>query len=133
MPFLSNFKGSNGQMLVTKDQALLWTDGRYWLAAEKCLPEFWTLMKMGTSDPTWFAWAVANLPSGSVIGYDPNITPADAAKTRGKFFTDNGLTFKPIPENLVHKIWSDRPSYPLGQVIVHPQEFAGTSVTDKVG
>jgi Xaa-Pro aminopeptidase len=34
MPWLSNFNGSNGQMLVTMDKALLWTDGRYWIAAE---------------------------------------------------------------------------------------------------
>jgi Xaa-Pro aminopeptidase len=56
MPWLSNFKGSNGQMLVTMDKAMLWTDGRYWLAAEKQLPTEWTMMKMSRGVPTWYQW-----------------------------------------------------------------------------
>ena len=36
--------------VVTKSDALLWTDSRYFLQAGKQLPSFWTLMKSGTRD-----------------------------------------------------------------------------------
>jgi hypothetical protein len=43
--FLTGFTGSNGTALVTEDKALMWTDGRYFLQAEKELSGDWTLMK----------------------------------------------------------------------------------------
>jgi hypothetical protein len=43
--FLTGFTGSSGTAFVTKDKAFLWTDGRYFLQAEKELSEEWTLMK----------------------------------------------------------------------------------------
>merc|ERR1719483_1495117 len=45
--FASNFGGSAGTVLVTLDTAHLWTDGRYFLAAEKSLPDTFQLMKQG--------------------------------------------------------------------------------------
>jgi Xaa-Pro aminopeptidase len=86
MPWLSNFAGSNGQMLVTMEAALLWTDGRYWIACEKCLPPDWSLMKMGGGDPRWFDWVSKNLPSGAQIGYDPLTFPANASINREEYF-----------------------------------------------
>ena len=44
--FISGFKGSNGLCVVTKDKALMWTDGRYYLAAQEQLFEGWEMMKM---------------------------------------------------------------------------------------
>jgi Xaa-Pro aminopeptidase len=46
--WISRFTGSAGSALVTTDQALLWTDGRYFLQAEQELPAGWTLMRAGT-------------------------------------------------------------------------------------
>ena len=47
--FISGFQGSAGTCLVLKDQALLWTDGRYFLQASNELSTEWTLMKSGIS------------------------------------------------------------------------------------
>ena len=44
--FISNFSGSNGIGLVTKDIALMWTDGRYYIQIEKELYPGWKMMKM---------------------------------------------------------------------------------------
>jgi Xaa-Pro aminopeptidase len=43
--FISGFSGSNGLCLVTQDKAWMWTDGRYYLQAQKELEEGWTMMK----------------------------------------------------------------------------------------
>lgn len=45
--FISGFDGSAGLAVVTADQAMLWTDGRYWLQAEQQLDHNWTLMRSG--------------------------------------------------------------------------------------
>jgi Xaa-Pro aminopeptidase len=47
-PTACSFTGSAGTAVVTTDQALLWTDGRYFLQAESELPPGWTLMRAGT-------------------------------------------------------------------------------------
>jgi Xaa-Pro aminopeptidase len=47
--FISGFTGSNGACVITKDDARMWTDGRYYLAAEKQLESGWTMMKMEAS------------------------------------------------------------------------------------
>lgn len=44
--FISGFSGSNGICVVTNDQALMWTDGRYYLQAGKQLEAGWVMMKM---------------------------------------------------------------------------------------
>ena len=48
--FISSFSGSAGTAVVTLDQALLWTDGRYHLQASQELDQNWTLMRDGLPD-----------------------------------------------------------------------------------
>jgi len=45
--FITGFTGSAGVALITQNEALLWTDGRYFIQAQQQLDENWTLMKMG--------------------------------------------------------------------------------------
>ena len=45
--FISGFDGSAGTAVVTATNALLWTDGRYFIQAEAQMDENWTLMKIG--------------------------------------------------------------------------------------
>lgn len=48
--FLSGFKGSAGTALVTRERALMWTDGRYYLQSSQEMDANWTLMKDGLPD-----------------------------------------------------------------------------------
>ena len=52
--------------MVTKDDARMWTDGRYYLQAEKQLEAGWTMMKMERGVQTWFDWVVDNIKGGKV-------------------------------------------------------------------
>lgn len=45
--FITGFTGSAGVALITQNEALLWTDGRYFVQAQQQLDDNWTLMKMG--------------------------------------------------------------------------------------
>ena len=52
--------------MVTKDDARMWTDGRYYLQAEKQLEAGWTMMKMERGVQTWFDWVIDNIKGGKV-------------------------------------------------------------------
>ncbi|KAL7703980.1 metallo-peptidase Clan MG Family M24 [Lotmaria passim] len=70
--FVSHFTGSAGTALITRDKALLWTDGRYWAAAvEQLYPEF-ELMKLGVPEtPTLSDWVADHLGSRASVGMHP--------------------------------------------------------------
>ena len=79
--FVSGFTGSAGTAVITRDAALLWTDGRYFLQAEGELSDEWTLMRMGQAGvPTLEAWAAAELPDGATVGIDPFVHSVSEAE-----------------------------------------------------
>ena len=132
MPFLSGFHGSNGHLLVTQDQAFLWADGRYWLAAEKELFPGWTLMKLTEGVPHYYEWAVENLAKGSIIGFDPMILTADNTKLRKDYFEKKGFTFLGLDSNPVNDIWTDRPQLCKDPIIRHEDKYAGKTCIEKL-
>eukprot|EP00358_Blepharisma_japonicum_P006562 CAMPEP_0202940690 /NCGR_PEP_ID=MMETSP1395-20130829/821_1 /ASSEMBLY_ACC=CAM_ASM_000871 /TAXON_ID=5961 /ORGANISM="Blepharisma japonicum, Strain Stock R1072" /LENGTH=580 /DNA_ID=CAMNT_0049635313 /DNA_START=41 /DNA_END=1783 /DNA_ORIENTATION=+ len=130
--FITGFKGSNAHTLITQEQALLWTDGRYWQEAEKELYEGWNLMKITSGVPTYYEWCIQNLPKDSIIGYDPSIVTADAAINRTKYFVDKGYQFLPIERNIVNEIWENRPELSQEPIIIFDEKYAGESFTKKI-
>ncbi|KAB1202268.1 putative Xaa-Pro aminopeptidase P [Morella rubra] len=70
--YISGFTGSAGTAVVTKDKAVLWTDGRYFLQAEKQLSSSWILMRAGNLGvPTTIEWLNEVLAPGGRVGIDP--------------------------------------------------------------
>lgn len=70
--YISGFTGSAGTAVVTKDKAALWTDGRYFLQAEKQLSSCWNLMRAGNPGvPTPSEWLNDALAPGGRVGIDP--------------------------------------------------------------
>jgi Xaa-Pro aminopeptidase len=129
--FISNFSGSAGTAVVTATEALLWTDGRYWLQAQQQLESSWTLMCMGDSSvPTVGEWLARHLPDARV-GFDPSVT---SVGTHRRLALEAGArcSLTPTPANLIDLLWTDRPARSDSPVIVHALEYAGRSVADKL-
>lgn len=134
--WISGFDGSAGTAVVTMHSAALWTDSRYFLAAEEQLKgtEF-QLMKLkipGTlSIAEWLGKELQNVDSPEV-GLDGWVNSysstsgliADLRKAGGITVRTN---FDPLEE-----IWKDRPSIPLKPVEIQPMEFAGEDVSSKI-
>ena len=134
--WISGFNGSAGTAVVTMHSAALWTDSRYFLAAEEQLKgtEF-QLMKLkipGTlSIAEWLGKELQNVDSPEVglDGWVNSYTStsgliADLRKAGGITVRTN---FDPLEE-----IWKDRPSIPLKPVEIQPMEFAGEDVSSKI-
>ncbi|KAH9860205.1 hypothetical protein IAQ61_011989 [Plenodomus lingam] len=131
--YISGFTGSAGYAVITHDKAALATDGRYFNQAEKQLDGNWELLKQGIQDvPTIQDWTADQVEGGKVVAVDPSVvTAADARKLADKIKKKGG-EYKAVDDNLVDKIWSDRPSRPHEKVIVQPIEFSGKSFEDKI-
>ncbi|POO02590.1 Creatinase [Trema orientale] len=129
--FVSGFTGSAGLALITLDGARLWTDGRYFLQATQELSDQWTLMRMG-EDPAVDVWMVDNLPEDAAIGIDPWCISIDAARRWELAFVKKGQKLVQTSTNLVDEVWKSRPPVEINPVNVHPLEFAGRSVEDKL-
>lgn len=131
--FVSGFTGSAGTMVVTKDFAGLWTDGRYFVQAKKQLAgQDVELMKMGEEGvPTISEFLKANLPDGGVLGMDGRVVNTGIGRDFEKIVKDKGGALA-IDHDLVGEIWSERPVLEAPKVWVLGDHYAGESVTSKV-
>jgi len=138
--FISDFTGSAGTALITKDHgALLWTDGRYFLQASQELSSDWTLMKSGEPGvPEITEWLTKNMPAGSVIGVDPTLISAASAKSLMASLVAKGIVLKAIVDqrNPVDVVWEAhgaRPAAPCAAMTIQDvATLAGKSHLDKI-
>uniref|UniRef100_A0A8C0T330 X-prolyl aminopeptidase 1 n=1 Tax=Canis lupus familiaris TaxID=9615 RepID=A0A8C0T330_CANLF len=90
-------------------------------------------VKTGLKDtPTQEDWLVSVLPEGSRVGVDPLIIPTDYWKKMAKVLRSAGHHLIPVKENLVDKIWTDRPERPCKPLLALGLDYTGISWKDKV-
>jgi Xaa-Pro aminopeptidase len=132
--FISEFTGSAGTVVITKEQALLFTDGRYHNQASLELSNEWTLMKVGVKDvPNSQEFLASNLTATSVIGVDPLVHSAAGLIKLKQLIESKNITLKCLDTNLVDTVWGDqRPKPPNGKIRIHALDYAGVSVKDKI-
>ncbi|CAN0368130.1 unnamed protein product [Pylaiella littoralis] len=136
--FVSGFTGSAGTAVILKDEALLWTDGRYHLQAHQQLGEGWTLMKAGKpSVPSPAEFLAKRLPKKSRVGIDPFVHSASSVEVLQTELSAAEITIAAIDhegdQNPVDVIWgSKRPAPPQFPVRIHKMAYAGEAVQDKL-
>lgn len=134
--WVSGFNGSAGTAVVTMTSAALWTDSRYFLAAEEQLhgTEF-QLMKLripGTpSIAEWLGNELADVASPEV-GLDGWVNSyAETSSLISDLRKAGGITVRTNLDPLA-EIWKDRPSIPENPVEIQPLEYAGEDATSKI-
>lgn len=131
--FLSEFNGSAGFAIVTEKEAALWTDGRYYLQAEKQLDSNWTLMKAGLPEtPSKEDFLGKVLPPDSRIGVDAQTVSHDAAVKLKEALDKHKVKLNLLEENLVDMIWADRPRRDLQSIFHLSSNYSGQEWKDKV-
>lgn len=131
---MTGFDGSAGSAVVTSTEALLWTDGRYFLQASQQLDENWTLMKDGSPDvPTQNAWLTSHCNVGDVVGADPNIFSARMWASLVAALTNSGCVLKPIVPNLVDIVWgAAQPAKPQNKIFPLDVKYTGKLAVEKL-
>lgn len=134
--WISGFNGSAGTAVVTMTSAALWTDSRYFLAAEEQLRGTeYKLMKLkieGT--PTIAEWLGQELKEvrSPEVGIDGMVcSTSEVEQLVGDLRHQGGITLRTNFDPL-QQVWRDRPALPLNKIEVHPLEYAGEGCTQKI-
>lgn len=142
--WISGFDGSAGTAVVTLDGAALWTDSRYFLAAEEQLEgtEFTLMRERMDGTPTIAEWigrklatsrGVRGIAGGSTeVAIDGMVCPAaEVFGLKKELKAQGGLTLR-TNLDVLSRIWKDRPEVPLNPIIIHPEKYAGESCASKL-
>lgn len=131
--FISGFNGSAGNIVVTKEEAGLWTDGRYFLQAETQLAgTSYTLYKTGQEGvPGVNQYVLAKIPEGGRLGVDGRMVSEAWAEGMRKMLAGKNAKLE-IKKDLISEIWLDRPELVHGKAWILEDKYAGESRSDKL-
>ena len=131
--YVTGFTGSAGTAVITKDEAGLWTDGRYFLQAEHQLDGSGIkLFKMGNPGvPTVLQYIEAKMMNNGKLGFDGRLM----AMQEGEEFVQ-GLAHKNVAieydYDIIDKVWEERPKLANEPVFLLPEKFSGESTASKL-
>ena len=131
--FLSGFTGSAGTLLVMKEEAYLWTDGRYFLQAESELKDSGiTLMKMGESGvPNLDELLEEKMKKDEVLGFNGSLLSFSEGKVIAGKVVKKGVKLA-IGKEITDEVWTDRPQRPHTKVFILDEKYAGKSAAKKI-
>ena len=124
--WMSGFTGSAGDLLVGKDEAWLWTDGRYFLQAERQLDGSGiTLMRQGvTGVPSVEGLLKSTLRKRRRLGVDPRVVTPARARSLAAALADVGAELVLVDDNLVDAVWTEQPDSPASPMMVLENAYA---------
>ena len=131
--FFSGFTGSNGTLVVWQEGAGLWTDGRYFIQAERELSgsgiELFRMMQEGV--PTIAEFLEKNMQEGQTLGFDGRCVSAQAGAEYEEKLVDKNIKFV-YRIDLAEGLWEERPVFPCGQTFVIEDGKAGATISEKL-
>ena len=126
--FISGFTGSAGTLVVTAEEAKLWTDGRYFLqAAAEVAGSGIDLIKMGQPDvPTVTEWLASSLGDDSILAFDGRLI----SSAFGKELADKFQVIYDV--DLPGEIWENRPQIQPSRIYALPEDITGETAEAKL-
>lgn len=131
--YMSGFTGSAGTLLVGLENAILWTDGRYFIQAlDELKGSGIEMFKMRIPGwPSLLEWLKENAKAGETIAFDGKVFSVGEYKDFKKLEEENNLNIK-IDEDLLDEVWKDRPSLPKEKAFLHEVKYCGKSAREKL-
>ena len=120
--YISGFTGSAGILVITETRSGLWTDGRYYLQAEK---------QLAGSEITYIQYLANSLLPGQCVGVDGRLFSAATVKLMKKAFLEKKIHIE-TSLDLVNTCWKERPKEKLSEVFMLAQEYVGEACKDKL-
>ncbi len=130
--FISGFTGSFGTVVVTMDEAVMWTDSRYFIqAGEQLKGTGFSMNKLrvpGAVAPE--EWIAEKLKEGAKVGLDSQTVPVTVFRNLQKVLFGKGIELV-VTGDVFERIWENRPSIPVNGIFDFKTEFAGCSRAEK--
>ncbi|KAJ8015127.1 hypothetical protein DPEC_G00022930 [Dallia pectoralis] len=130
MAYMTGFTGSAGTAVVTRNKAVLWTDSRYWVQAERQMDCNWEL-KRDVSISSITAWLIQEVTDPDGIAFDPFLLSIGTYESYRYNLSPANMVLKSLPDNMVDKIWIDRPPVPSDKLICLPDRIVD-SLSSKI-
>ncbi len=131
--YITGFTGSAGTAIITRDEARLWTDGRYFLqAGQELAGTTVQLMKMDEPDvPTMLQYLAETMKSGQILGFDGRVVSMGDGKNYEKIVAEK--QGKIMYEcDLMDEIWTNRPELSKEPVFALTLNYCGESTQSKL-
>lgn len=131
--FITGFTGSAGTAVITMTEAGLWTDGRYFVQAERQLEgSTVTLYRMGEEGvPTVDEFLAEKLPENGCLGFDGRVIGGTWGRRMEKLAEKKNGTIH-CNEDLIDIIWEDRPALSKESAFILEEKYAGKSTAEKL-
>ncbi|WP_300394233.1 aminopeptidase P family protein [Fusobacterium sp.] len=131
--FVSGFTGSAGTLVITKKDSYLWTDGRYFIQAEKELSGTEIkLCKSGTEGtPTIIEFLKNNLEKDETLGFDGKVVSYNEMVNYKKVCDENEVKIE-VKYDFVGEIWKTRPSLSKEKIFLLDIKYSGEDVKNKL-
>lgn len=125
--------GTNGTAVVTKDEALCWTDSRFFLQAEEQMKGtgFKMMPEDGPEAVDLVDWLTEHTEKGQTVGIDGMTFSIAFAQRIEQELGDNGVKLD-TDFPIFDYIWKDRPARPSNKLFVHDEEVVGENVDSKM-
>ena len=130
---ISGITGSAGTVVITIEDAGLWTDGRYYIQASQQLQNTGIRLFRAADPgvPSYTEWLKGQLPEGSALGFDGQVFSAKQVKDMEKDF--QGKINLMFDQDLVGQVWKeDRPPIPSQAIFIHDVNYAGCTRVEKL-
>ncbi|WP_346838873.1 aminopeptidase P family protein [Microbulbifer sp. SAOS-129_SWC] len=130
LAWLTGFTGSAGMAAVGLAHAALFVDGRYTLQAQQELGD--QPVDQENLDLNAIAdWLCEQLKAGEALGYDPRLHTEPGLALLKKRLGERDIALRPLEQNPIDSVWSDRPAPPCGTARPHPHTFTGEHSAEK--
>lgn len=135
--YFSGFTGSNGTLLVTENEAFLWTDGRYYIqAASELEGSTIVLMKMGEAGvPTAAEYLREHMKQGDVLGFDGRVVTKKYMDSVIKTVSENGIDLNQTMKyqrDIAGSIWKERKEKCCEPVVILEEKYHGQDMKEKM-
>lgn len=128
--WLTGFTGSNGFALVSQDEALVWTDGRYFIQAKDQLKgSGFEMQRLNNPDDLDIFQYINKHLKNKTIGLNPKSTSINYFKNLEDKLIDNTISYD---IDLIEKLWTDRPTRDQRPAYIHEIKYAGKSANEKI-
>jgi Xaa-Pro aminopeptidase len=129
--FVSNFTGSACTVVISQTHAGLWTDSRYFIQAEKQIPDFFTLHKIEPNSQSLDDWLLENIKAGQSVGITPQLFSASEVAGLKKKLNPKDINITLI-DDISIDIWSDRPELSKNKIFIHDDKFNEFTRVEKI-
>ena len=128
--WISGFTGSAGAVLILRDRALIFVDGRYTVQVRQQVDaSLYEFLHLNEDPPV--DWLADNLGKQGRVGYDPRLHTLNWQRRALQTLTDKETQLVAMEQNPIDLCWQDRPEPEIRQAMLLEQRFTGASSADK--